>query len=1676
MNGSISINCVKVAGASNNNGKGGRQAAPVDVGSPLLDWEEGDHFSFEDSERFEEDSLCSWSSEPESLCNNWRGWRRPNLQNPFIPRSSKKTVQEKTVSTLSELSAKCVACHIPFELVEHVYPPVPEQLQLQIAFWSFPDSEDDIRLYSCLANGSSDEFQRGEHLFRDRAVKDVLQIGFHLSATVLLNMPRAQYNVAVTFDRQRISSCNCTCSSTAHWCSHIVAVCLYRIHLPTQVCLRAPVSESLQRLRRDQLQKFAQYLISELPRQILPTAQRILDELLSAQPNQINTTCGAPDPTAGASAYEYTSWFLDEKTLHNNINKILVKFCVPAPIVFSDVNYLSTSAPPAAAEWSSLLRPLRGREPEGMWNLLSIVREMFKRNDRNAIPLLEIITEEVMACEQIIVWWYSTKAALVAWGGGGGGGKHGGGGSNSAAQHACSSLCDEVVVLWRLAALNPGLAPHERDTLHEQFAQWHMKVLDKVAKNRNNHMGTSTSHTRHTSRSHSHPPYINGISENEVFPGFHPAMEACFLEWDDYPIPGVTYTKDLNPLYHSPFTIFRHADKQNDAVHQVNTSKAVLNNEMSLSYRLTNPEPSSQGHRTMVHRNSRINVDLAIAGPSSQPCGSGEGPREPPRDSGPSDGNHSSVSSEGFCENEEEILQQSGGDTDSQESSSPPISSDDAQRRVSNDDSVSDDDCNMYFYDAAAARRVAGEGASSSNAVVNTSSNTVYGWESGWEISFARAEGLQAHGHAREACALGARLARELLARPPALGSSTSSGGGGHDPRKARRRHNPSPRLCAASHRLSCLASATLAKCAFLCTVLAEFSEHHELAFRVGLFALEMARPPASTKALEVKLNNQETELVALLKKLPTGAEQLALAREKAEQLRDGTLRNRGPALLPMALASFLFDVLVLSATDKENKHPARLPTDEALGFEATVAALGLKANVSEAEHPLLCEGTRRQRGELALTLLSFYKDDPVKLARIMNKLLDREIHQLTKGPMVSMYYTNNPRLAAYRLDAAHGPHGAHAPHGSHGPHAPHGPHVSHGPHMQLAPHVPHVQHMPHPQHMQHAPHPQHPQHPTHPAPPPPQILMFGVQGGCGLVGDMERLGAPEPGASPPQPPHQPHPAHAQHSQHTQHTPLPRPKDSRYKGKRLYPSVPNQPSEASAHFMFELAKSVLFKAGGSSSTSLFTQTSCAREHHGPHRGLHMAAFQLGLYALGLHNCVSANWLSRTYSSHVSWITGQAMDIGAPAILFLIDAWEGHLTPPEAAGIADKASSGRDVHMVRAAAELALSVLPHAHALNYNEIQRAVLQCKEQSDAMLERACLTVEAAAKGGGVYPEVLYTVARYWHELYLRQATEDEPLVEEPQYRAPPPVAVPVPYPLPYPFTYHPYPPPIYQLQYGGAGGPHPAPQYALPPYFVRGLVAPPHPTHAPHPPAIAVNHPAPIPPPMPASHGAVGGVPGVSVAGVGGVSGVGGVGGVGGVPPPAPGPPPLPQAQLRRLLAAYRVGMLALETQARRVHDDRPQNKFGRNPPYGDHVKWLLRISKRLGAQYLHQFCVCAVNSVVSPFVLYELCVESAHWLARGGPHQLVMQHLRGTLAPLVQKCQQMYIQCIHQKLYHLTAVEYEEFVSIVLSARTAFQLTPEGNTQFKEWLASLRRSKSCKKDLWTQLNAALQTNGK
>uniref|UniRef100_A0A4W6C2J7 Zinc finger, SWIM-type containing 8 n=1 Tax=Lates calcarifer TaxID=8187 RepID=A0A4W6C2J7_LATCA len=1377
----------------------------------FAEWEDGERFSFEDSDRFEEDSLCSFISEAESLCQNWRGWRKqsagPNSPTKWTGGGNEEGSEraDGQVIPLVELSAKQVAFHIPFEVVEKVYPPVPEQLQLRIAYWSFPENEEDIRLYSCLANGSPDEFQRGEQLYRIRAVKDPLQIGFHLSATVVssqASQSKGAYNVAVMFDRCRITSCSCTCGAGAKWCAHVVALCLFRIHNASAVCLRAPVSESLSRLQRDQLQKFAQYLISELPQQILPTAQRLLDELLSSQSTAINTVCGAPDPTAGPSASDQSTWYLDESTLSDNIKKTLHKFCGPSPVVFSDVNsmYLSSTEPPAAAEWACLLRPLRGREPEGIWNLLSIVREMFKRRDSNAAPLLEILTEQ------------------------------------------------------------------------------------------------------------------------------------------------------------------------------------------------------------------------------------------------------------------------------------------------------------------------------------------------------------------------------DLLANPPDL--------------KVEQPQTKGKKSKVSTSRQTQVATNTLSKAAFLLTVLSERLELHNLAFSTGMFSLELQRPPASTKALEVKLAYQESEVVALLKKIPLGLVEMSAIRERAEQLRDGNFCDYRP-VLPLMLASFIFDVLCTPVVSPTGSRPPsrnrnnEMPGDEELGFEAAVAALGMKTTVSEAEHPLLCEGTRRVKGDLALALMITYKDDQSKLKKILDKLLDRE-SQTHKPQTLSSFYSSKPAAGSQRSPSKHTAAGHSGVSGATGGHGENGPPSSSDQQNEMAPFKLEAT--------------------------VPSRLALGAR--CGysqrcwgspVRQKKKHTGMASIDSSAPETTSDSSPTLSRRPLRGgwAATSWGRGQDSDsisssssdslgsssssgsrragggarlviwYKGRRPEchaPHVPNQPSEAAAHFYFELAKTVLIKAGGNSSTSIFTQPSASGGHQGPHRNLHLCAFEIGLYALGLHNFVSPNWLSRTYSSHVSWITGQAMEIGSAALNILVECWDGHLTPPEVASLADRASRARDPNMVRAAAELALSCLPHAHALNPNEIQRALVQCKEQDNVMLEKACMAVEEAAKGGGVYPEVLFEVAHQWYWLYEQSvgggsgqqretsgrcganggsgrrppesscgvldsgANMDSPGVATVTASVTAAAVVPV---ISVGST-------IYQshamtgqaIAHPHSQGLHPyttiqahLPTVCTPQYLGHPLQHVPRPTVFPvsgaaypqgmHPAFIGAQYPFSVAtgpqPPMAATAVTFPGVPVPSMTqiavhpyhtetglplsttvAVGSVHAGPTIQAIQGASLPSlstqPGSlvstpfpaedeqhsQPISQQGLHYLHSAYRVGMLALEMLGRRAHNDHPNN-FSRSPPYTEDVKWLLGLAARLGVNYVYQFCVGAAKGVLSPFVLQEIIMEALQRLNPAHIHA----HLRTpAFHQLVQRCQQAYLQYIHHRLIHLTPADYDDFVNIIRSARGAFCLTPVGMMQFNDVLQNLKRGKQTK-ELWQRISLEMAT---
>ena len=59
-----------------------------------------------------------------------------------------------------------------------------------------------------------------------------------------------------------------------------------------------------------------------------------------------------------------------------------------------------------------------------------------------------------------------------------------------------------------------------------------------------------------------------------------------------------------------------------------------------------------------------------------------------------------------------------------------------------------------------------------------------------------------------------------------------------------------------------------------------------------------------------MKLAHQESELLQLLKKIPLNVQEMKEIRGRAEQLRDGSLKSRGEALLPLSLATFIFETL----------------------------------------------------------------------------------------------------------------------------------------------------------------------------------------------------------------------------------------------------------------------------------------------------------------------------------------------------------------------------------------------------------------------------------------------------------------------------------------------------------------------------------------------------------------------------------------------------------------------------------------------------------------------------------------------------------------------------------------------------------------------------------------------
>ncbi|TSO25252.1 Zinc finger SWIM domain-containing protein 5 [Bagarius yarrelli] len=273
--------------------------------------------------------------------------------------------------SLLDCAAKAVAEKWAFERVEERFERIPEPVQRRIVFWSFPRNEREICMYSSFqcraaaeespstAGGSAASagstggpgaastpagssgstgagtsagadglpFRRGIRLLEMGCVENVLQVGFHLSGTVTEpathSEPEVTHRVAISFDRCKITSVTCGCGNRdIFYCAHVVALSLYRIRRAEQVKLRLPISETLFQMNRDQLQKLVQYLITAHHTEVLPTAQKLADEILSSN-SEINQVHGAPDPTAGASIDDDNCWHLDEEQVREQVREML---------------------------------------------------------------------------------------------------------------------------------------------------------------------------------------------------------------------------------------------------------------------------------------------------------------------------------------------------------------------------------------------------------------------------------------------------------------------------------------------------------------------------------------------------------------------------------------------------------------------------------------------------------------------------------------------------------------------------------------------------------------------------------------------------------------------------------------------------------------------------------------------------------------------------------------------------------------------------------------------------------------------------------------------------------------------------------------------------------------------------------------------------------------------------------------------------------------------------------------------------------------------------------------------------------------------------------------------------------------------------------------------------------
>ncbi|XP_047482304.1 zinc finger SWIM domain-containing protein 4-like isoform X2 [Penaeus chinensis] len=323
-------------------------------------------------------------------------------------------------------------------------------------------------MYSCFSSVGSDQqnlpFYRGLRLVESGMVESVLQVGFHLSGTVVscrstlgpltaaattppttsvdssntstttssttttttptnttssTSMAPQKCQVSISFDRCKITSVTCSCDTRdIFWCPHVVALSLHRIRHADTVQLRIPISETLLQMDRQQLQKMVQYLISEHHTEVLPTAQKLADQILQHS-HPINHIQGAPDPTAGGSAEEEHCWHLDAEQVKEQVGQYLTQG-----------GYYNAN--------------------KQLYFMFTKVREMVRARDSNGAKMLTMITEQFLNDPRLLLW--KSQGTPMT--------------------DKCRQHWDHIAALWVCVVLAPHSGKIEKQQWQRMLEQW----------------------------------------------------------------------------------------------------------------------------------------------------------------------------------------------------------------------------------------------------------------------------------------------------------------------------------------------------------------------------------------------------------------------------------------------------------------------------------------------------------------------------------------------------------------------------------------------------------------------------------------------------------------------------------------------------------------------------------------------------------------------------------------------------------------------------------------------------------------------------------------------------------------------------------------------------------------------------------------------------------------------------------------------------------------------------------------------------------------------------------------------------------------------------------------------------------------------------------------------------